>query len=603
LNSDHVALRRSAERLLASSPPAPPIDVDAHRLLHELQVHQIELEMQNAELGRSQTELEQARNLAESRYDDLYEFAPIGYLTLDKTGLIRAANLTATTLLGVERNALLKQRFERFVSICDLDNWQQKFNQAVAEGEDQNFDMALNCANAVLCQVQVNCHPIHPFDDAATLQLALTDISELKRAATELEQSRHLLEKRVQERTLEIAQLNRELVRRTEAAEAANQAKSIFLANISHEIRTPMNAILGMAHLLRRDGVTPTQAGRLDRIEASSQHLLRIINNVLDLARIESGKLEIEQKDFALADLLHAVLGVIDNQRKAKGLDFFIKVSKLPKSLHGDAVLLSQALLNYLDNAVKFTDQGSITLSGRILEESSTSYLLRFEVTDTGIGLTHEQQSRVFSPFEQADNSTTRKYSGTGLGLAITQRIAKLMGGSVGVDSTPDQGSTFWLTARLGKPEQTATPPDTQADMSAANSLRRDHHGKRILLVDDDRFNREIALRLLLDAGLQPDLAENNEQALQMAAETDYAAILMHLRMEKLSSLDATRSLRQLPNCGEIPILAMTTDAFDAERAKHLFVGINDFISKPVEAAPLYETLLKWLKRSETRPA
>jgi PAS domain S-box-containing protein len=251
---DGSELRRRAEDRLASGGlPKPPVDIDASKLVQELEIHQIELEMQNTALRQAHDELQQAHDRAAWRYAELYEFAPVAYLTLSGDGKISAANLTAATLLGVEREKLLRRHFEDFVRLVDRDKWQLMLQRAVAAAEDRVFDLALRRANDAFCQVQVHCHPIHLADGLPTVRLALTDVTELKRTTDALDQSRHELEKRVEERTLQIAQLNRELARRTEAAEAANRAKTTFLANMSHEIRTPMNGILGMAYLLRRN--------------------------------------------------------------------------------------------------------------------------------------------------------------------------------------------------------------------------------------------------------------------------------------------------------------------------------------------------------------
>jgi len=242
------------------------------------------------------------------------------------------------------------------------------------------------------------------------------------------------------------------LVAAKEAAEAANRAKSVFLANMSHEIRTPMNGILGMAHLLRRGDLPPKQADWVDKIETSGKHLLGLLNDILDLAKIEADKLVLEHKDFQLAELIRSLIAITGDTMRAKGLQFFVKIPGVPQALNGDPTRLSQALMNYLGNAIKFTGQsGSITLKGRLLEETAAGYLLRFEIIDTGIGMTPEQIARIFQPFQQADGSTTRQYGGTGLGLAITRQLVHRMGGETGVDSTLGQGSSFWLTVRMGK--------------------------------------------------------------------------------------------------------------------------------------------------------
>lgn len=418
------------------------------------------------------------------------------------------------------------------------------------------------------------------------------DITRNKLATEELNRYRRHLEDLVAERTADLSIAK-------SAAESAYIAKSSFLANMSHEIRTPLNAITSTAYLIRRDGVTPRQAERLDTIDNAGQHLLEIINAVLDLSKIEAGKLDLEEITINIATVVNNVATMLTERAHDKQLSLIVEPVPEPLHLLGDPTRLQQALLNFAANGIKFTQSGSITIRVKIAQETEQHILLRFEVQDTGIGIEPAVAERLFNSFEQGDNTMTRKYGGTGLGLAITKKLAVLMGGDAGVDSTPNVGSTFWFTTNLRKDLAAAEIAVHTKIETASEILARDYKGCRILIADDEPFNRTLIQDILDRIEPRIDTAENGIKAVELATSNEYDLILMDMQMPEMNGVDATIQIRKHPDRTIVPIIALTGNAFSEDKKRCLDAGMNDFITKPFNITLLFETLLKWLSHNQ----
>lgn len=382
-----------------------------------------------------------------------------------------------------------------------------------------------------------------------------------------------------------------------ERAEEANAAKSTFLSNMSHEIRTPVSAIIGMSHLALKGERDPKQCEYLSNISLSGNHLLRVIDDILDFTKIEAGKLALETTNFSLDQIRQTVTNMVTWKAAEKGLKLSFDFDPdIPCALRGDPLRLDQILINYVNNAVKFTERGEIIIRARVEENNENGLLLRFEVQDTGIGISAGQQTKLFQDFQQADATMTRKYGGSGLGLVISKRLAELMGGAVGVTSETGIGSTFWFTARLAPGDGRPAHRELQeAARARALAAKAELKGARILLAEDHPFNQMIAKELLEDAEASVIVANNGKEALDLLHQERFDCILMDVQMPLVDGIEATRLMRKDAALPKIPVIALTANAFDADRERCIAVGMDDFIGKPFEPGNLYTTIAKWL--------
>ena len=683
-----ASLRERAEKFLREPIDSTLENPDAmspetlRTTLHELRVHQIELEMQNEELRRAQTELDASRTL----YFNLYDLAPLGYCTVSDNGLIVRANLMAATLLGTERSGLIGKRFSSFIKKNDGDVFYLLQKRLVETGEPQVWEMRIVRPDGVMLWLRMDVTTTQADDGLPLFQVVLIDITRRKQSEedrlklqTAVEQSantvvitdpcgnieyvnpafekstgysaaealgknprvlksgshdavfyeslwavirsgriwRGQIHNRRKDGSLywesatispvldgqgEIAAfiaIKEDITDRKamedsrleamERTEAANRAKSEFLAIMSHELRTPLNGVLGFAELLAETSLNEEQLEFARIIGQCGNHLLQIVNDILDFSSIEKGHIPLESAPVGIAGLVE--LSVVSSRKTAedKGLELRYELDPgLPKQITGDERRIRQILINLIGNAVKFTLRGAVVVR---VEPSSLAGrpALDFSVMDSGLGIHAETIGLLFKPFVQEDMTLHRPYEGTGLGLAISQRLAEAMGGSITVVSVRGQGSIFTLRLPLDVTADTGNPLPTASSSDRPDRTPVPSETNLLLVVEDDPFNSDLAGKMLISLGFRAEFAFDGQQAVDAYRPGKFSAILMDMQMPVMDGLTAAGKIRELEGASgaRVPIIAMTANVMPGDRERCLVAGMDDFLTKPYSKAEL----------------
>ena len=547
--------RQRAEELFSASEAIIPESTspeEMKQILYELRVHQIQLEMQNEELRRSQEELD----ASQARYFDLYDLAPVGYLTLCEKRLIREVNLAAADMFGVARKQLVREPISRLLPKEGQQIFYQHLKQCFESRTAQNLEMRLLRNDSSLFWAHLQATPAQNGE----CWITLNDITERKQVEVEL------LQAKVQ-------------------AESANRAKSQFLANMSHEIRTPMNGLLGMTQLLEMSELTEEQSEYIKLLRKSGNNLLSLINSILDLSKIEAGKIIIELAEFNLHQSIKDIIKMQQTVMFEKGLALDLKLADdIPDFLVGDQLRVKQILHNLLGNAIKFTSKGRITISSQLLEQHGDSVVVQIAVSDTGVGISSEAIDKIFMPFVQEDGSITRKYGGTGLGLTISRSLAETMRGSISVASSTGVGSCFTLSLpfTVSKNAVAQTVHSTAAIVWDGPSLR-------ILLVEDDQITILFGTSLLKKLGHEVIAVENGRECLAAMEQGTFDLVLLDINMPVMNGEETLKEIRkkELRTSLHQPVIALTAHSLSGDKERFIEEEFDGYVSKPLEIREL----------------
>lgn len=579
-------LRQAAEAKLAAKQASGVSPHEAEQLLHELRVHQIELEMQNEELRASQVALEETRD----RYIDLYEFAPVGYLTLSHESRILTINLTGATMLGEERKQLLQRSFARIVAPEDHGRWLHYFKQVSDPNDSQIGEITLLRKDGSRFEVRLDSRRIATADATPQIRIALTDISEQKRL------------------DLVLRDKNFDLASARYVAEKANHAKSEFLSSMSHELRSPLNAILGFAQLLESSTPPPsaTQKSRIVQIVQAGWYLLDLINEILDLATIESGKLSLLIEDIPISAMLLDCQTMIEPQAEQHGIRMSFPAPDMSYLVAADRIRLKQVLINLLSNAIKYNLPEGLV---EITYQAHADKHIRISVRDSGPGLSEQQIAQLFQPFNRLGQENSKK-EGTGIGLVVCKRLVELMGGEIGVESTVGCGSVFWLTLPMGRtaalvqrklkpdvPLATSTQAESNAALAQVGAQATCHE---VLYIEDNPANMLLIEHIV---GRRADLhllkATDGASGIAMARIHHPKVILMDINLPGINGLTALQILREDWQMAHIPVIAISANVMPHDIESGLRAGFYAYLTKPIKITEFLHCLDEALQHSE----